>query len=696
MKPFSMEWRHNRNALVNLSFLLDAPAGKEGFIRVKDGHLVKPDGERFRIWGINFTAASCFPAKEDAPVVADHLARFGINCVRFHFLDSNWSASVFVKGRDDTRALDPEQLDRLDYFVAELKKRGIYTNLNLNVGRNYRKADGVKDYEYLGLAKVINYFDQQVQALHKEYARQLLTHHNPYTKRDYCHEPAVLIVEIVNENSIVAAWCNDRLLGKNTQKNPGTWTDITPFYARQLTERYNAWLKKRLSPSDLEELHNMCGVKQDEFIPRLTEEEFSAAPKKRFQLEATFYIELERDYFEEMYRYLKEELGIESLVVGTSDHNHRKSGYPLLSSTSRLEVVDGHVYWQHPRYFSDERTKPRTFSISNTPMVNDPFNSTVVRLSRSAVAGKPYTISEINHPFPNEYACEGFGILASYSLFHDWDGVFLYTFEHKNPKEWEERIPGHFDIRPDPVKMANIAAGAILFLRGDVRPALESVPRSYTIEQVLEGIRATASESPYFTSGFSLSTPLEHTTRIVGFDDQPRPYPQVSKDSPLVSDTGELTWYCSRQEKGLVTVETEKSQALIGFVKDHNKALRNLSARVENEFCSIILTSLDGRSISSSDRLLLVTTARSANNQMVWNEDRTSLSEWGSIPTLIGPVKGKVILRNLKPAQRIEVIPLNGAGEALPNSYSAENIEADLTVSVGEPATPWYLIRIER
>lgn len=105
--------------------------------------------------------------------MAEHLARFDINCVRFHFLDSNWSGSLFIDGRENTRALNTQQLDRLDYFVAELKKQGIYTNLNLNVGRNYRKGDGVKDYEYLGLAKVINYFDEHVQALHKENARTL-------------------------------------------------------------------------------------------------------------------------------------------------------------------------------------------------------------------------------------------------------------------------------------------------------------------------------------------------------------------------------------------------------------------------------------------------------------------------------------------------------------------------------------------
>jgi hypothetical protein len=237
MKPFTMDWRDNADSLVNLDFLLDAPAGKDGHIRIDKGHLVKLDGERFRIWGINFTGSSCFPSKEDAPIVAEHLARFGINCVRFHFLDSNWSDSLFVKGRDDTRALDPQQLDLFDYFVAELKKRGIYTNINLNVGRNYRKGDNVRDYEYLGLAKVVNYFDDHIQMLHKEYAKQLLTHYNPYTKSEYCNEPAIAIVELVNENSIVEAWFSDRLLGTNKSRNPGTWADITAWYAEQLTRK---------------------------------------------------------------------------------------------------------------------------------------------------------------------------------------------------------------------------------------------------------------------------------------------------------------------------------------------------------------------------------------------------------------------------------------------------------------------------
>ena len=696
MKPFTIDWRQNSNSLINLSFLLNAPAGKEGFIRIRNGHLAKPNGERFRIWGVNLTAASCFPSKEDAPIVAEHLARFGITCVRFHFLDSNWSSSLFVKGMDNTRALDPQQFDRLDYFIAELKKRGIYTNINLNVGRNYRKGDGVKDYEYLGLAKVVNYFDEHIQSLHKEYARQLLTHYNPYTKSEYRNEPAIAIVELVNENSIVEAWFSDRLLGKNTNKRPGTWADITAWYADQLTGKYNEWLKERLPSAELKAMRNMVGVKEDELIPRLTRNQFAAAPERRFHLEATFYMELENNYFQTMYRYLREELNLQALIVGTSDHNHGKTGYPLLTSTSKMDIVDGHVYWQHPRYFTDPKTKRRTFSIRNTPMVNEPFNSTVVQLSRSAVDGKPYTVSEINHPFPNEYACEGITILAAYSAFHDWDGIFFYTFEHKDPEEWEARIPGHFEIRPDPVRMTNLAAGALMFIRSDIRSALKTIPRSYSIKQVREGIRYPYSEGSYFTSGFSPSIPLRHATRIVSFDDESAEYPKVNRDSPVVSDTGELAWFHSQRGKGLVTVETEKSQALIGFLKGHNKALKNLSAAVENEFCSIILTSLDEQSLSCSKRLLLVTTARSENKGMVWNKNRTSLSNWGSAPTVIEPVKGKVILRNLEASQKIEIIPLDGAGKALGYTVSAHSTNGEVILSIGEQATTWYLVRIQR
>jgi hypothetical protein len=72
------------------------------------------------------------------------LARFGVNCVRLHFLDLPAPRGIIDSQRDDSGGFDPRQLDRLDYLISELKKRGIYADLNLNVGRSYKAGDGVQ------------------------------------------------------------------------------------------------------------------------------------------------------------------------------------------------------------------------------------------------------------------------------------------------------------------------------------------------------------------------------------------------------------------------------------------------------------------------------------------------------------------------------------------------------------------------
>lgn len=665
-QPFPLDWRSPASAPADLSFLLDRPAGKDGFIRVLNGHLAKPNGQRFRIWGVNFTANATVPSKADAPAVAALLARHGINAVRFHFLDRPAPAGLIDPRRDDTRALDPAQLDRFDFFVAELKKRGIYADINLNVGRTYKAGDGVQDYELIGFAKALTYFDPRLLELQREYARQLLTHFNPYTKAEYRNEPAVVMVELVNENSIVESWISNRLLGKNTRKNPGTWTDIPASYESALTRLYHEWLRSKGLPP----------------VARLRREEFEKADQERFHREADFYMELERKFFREMGAYLKKTLGVKSLIAGTSDHNHGASGYPLLTSTSQLDIVDGHVYWQHPRYLTDPQTGKRTgFEIPNTPMVKDPTHSTVVELSRSAVAGKPYTVSEVNHPFPAEHASEGIPILAAYAAFQDWDGVYWYTFEHKDPSEWKPVQPGHFELRPDPVKMAEIAAGSLTFLRGDVRPAKQTVLRSYSMDEVRESLRLPRTEGPYFTPGFPLTAPLVHAQRIESF--------QVSKkadvkDTPgevIRSDTGELTW----RRSGLVVVDTPRTQSLIGYVKAHAPQTSNLALRVDNPFCAVTLVSLDGKPVAKTARLLAVAGGAVSNTNMIWNEKRTSLVSWGNEPTQMEVIRGTLVLKGLDPARRVTA-----------NGVPAKRNGSTWEVELGSKPAVCYVIEVVR
>lgn len=170
LAPFTMEHRAADASSLDLSFLLDAPAGKHGFTRVRDGHLARGDGARLRLWGVHLTDWSrgsvLLPPKEDAPMWASTLARYGIDCVRLHFLDLDAPRGIIAAG-NDSRHFDPQQLDRLDYLVAELKKRGIYVDLNLNVGRSYRAGDSVPDFDRIRWAKGLTLFDPRLIALQK-------------------------------------------------------------------------------------------------------------------------------------------------------------------------------------------------------------------------------------------------------------------------------------------------------------------------------------------------------------------------------------------------------------------------------------------------------------------------------------------------------------------------------------------------
>jgi len=692
MRPFEVSWRPTEGALVDLSWLLERPAGKNGHVRAESGHLVDATGRRLRLWGVNLTGAACFPERGDAPVVAGQLARFGLNCVRFHFLDSNWGqgASLFPPDGQTTRRLDPAQFDRLDFFVAELKKRGIYSNFNLNVGRVYRARDGVADHEYLGLGKALQYFDDHIASLHREYASQLLTHRNPYTGKRYVDEPALAIVELVNENSIIESWFSGRLRGRQTRKHPGTWCDITPHYARLLDRKFNEWLAANYPAATLRQWRKDAGVGTEAPIPRLPPDHFAQASRSRFAAEAAFYIELENRYFQAMATFLRE-IGLKALIVATSDHNHWRTGYPLVASTSRLDIVDGHVYWQHPRYSRDTRGKRTGFWIANSPMVNDPLNSTIVQLARTPVRGKPYTVSEVNHPFPNQYACEGIPLLAAYALLQDWDGIFFYTLEHSDPSEWGRRAVGHFDLANDPVKMSQIAACAVMFLRGDVAPARKTILRSYSREQLIESLRLPTSQRPFYTPGFSRVIPLIHATRIASFERGKTAYPRADVPEPIVSDTGELTWR-RRGRRGVVVVATERTHALVGFLGGGRKTTGTLTVELSPDFCAVVLTSLDSKPIERSEKMLLAAGASVATTGMRRTPDRHSLLSWGRRPVRIEPVEGEVVLRRAADAPRLETVPLDGAGRPLttPKAVRHQGTRARLTLSA---PTVWYLVR---
>jgi hypothetical protein len=97
--------------------------------------------------------------------------------------------------------LNPATLDRLENLLAEMKQNGVYACINLHVGRTFNSLDGLPDADSLqDYEKAINYFDPQIVFLHKEFARQFLTHVSPYTGRTLAADPVMAMAKWTNES----------------------------------------------------------------------------------------------------------------------------------------------------------------------------------------------------------------------------------------------------------------------------------------------------------------------------------------------------------------------------------------------------------------------------------------------------------------------------------------------------------------
>ena len=135
---------------------------------------------------------------------------------------------------------------------------------------------------------------------------------------------------------------------------------------------------------------------------------------------------------------------------------------------------------------------------------------------------------------------------------------------------------------------------------------------------------------------------------------------------------------------------------MIGHSSVNRARLKNLGINVDNAFCTIVLSSLDGQPISRSGRMLLTAGARVANTGMIWNDTRTALTTWGGAPSLIEPITGSIVLQKLAPAIEVQAIPLDGAGRAIGEPIPAAGTEDKWAVPLGKPATTWYKVTVRR
>ena len=189
--PFVLPVDDITEGVTDLSFLNSKPATE--LVSVRDGHFYA-GGQRIRFWGVCIIGAAAFPSHEDTPLLARRLASRGLNQVRIHLIDGGYAPQgLFDPEHEGELRILPAQLDKLDFFIAELKKQGIYVELPVH-GYHWRNVSGVKDYPGADLKALASFssgvplWNEHFIETEKQFARDFFGHVNPYTgDRHRCH-----------------------------------------------------------------------------------------------------------------------------------------------------------------------------------------------------------------------------------------------------------------------------------------------------------------------------------------------------------------------------------------------------------------------------------------------------------------------------------------------------------------------------
>lgn len=627
-----------QGAAIDASFLQDAPAGKRGFVTVKDGHFAFTRGGRVRFWGVNIVANNPFRDHLTASRVAERLAKAGVNMVRLHHMDASWAdPNIFDPAYDDTQHLSKQSLDNLDFLVSELKKRGIYIYMDLLVHRKFKQGDGVRDWEQVeNGAKVVAHFNPRIIELQKDYARKLLTHVNAYTGKAYVDEPAIAMMEIINESSLF--W-------------PGGYDSIPPSYKQEIRDLFEAWCAKKGATAPAGAVADLLRQKNPQVLQFLTD--------------------LQDGYFQDMRTFLRS-LGVKVPITGS---NHWENWGADLLTNARMDYIDRHGYWDHPSGgFSP------TDRFSNASMLLSPLQS-LPMLGRQRVQDKPFIVTEWNNVWMNEYIAEGPLVMAAYGALQDWDGLLQFDYYGA---DWLDSMQSCFDVGNKPHVFAQYPAAAMLFRRGDVAAARRIAFGDLTAEEMMKGEPAGGDLPP--------GAPLTHRPSVYleGLGTKPEA-PAARAESvstqTFESDTGQLRW---DGEAGLVTLQAPAAAAAVGTMPGKPLELGDATLRLRTPFASVSVVTLDGKPIRQSRRLLLTAVARAENTGQVYNPTRTSLTNLGRAPILMQPVEGEVTL-NLAKGVRWEAYALDAWGGRKERLSLLEE-GGKYRLLLGADETPWHEI----
>jgi hypothetical protein len=665
-QPYPYALNIEPGSVFDFSALNDAPAGKYGSIEVTpEGHFSFRDrpGTRVRFWGVNLTFTASFLPQAQADQLADNLAHSGYNVVRIHHYDRN-----LLHPSGPSYEFDPAKLDRLDYFFSALKKRGIYVNIDLFTIRTFSAQElaafgeppNPTSGDSMDAFKALVMISDPAFDSFRRFVTNLLTHRNPYTGLTWAQDPALIGICPVNEDVIPSL------------------VEKTPALAQRYAAAFQTWLA---SPGHAARLG-----------------ENPAALFNRFLLDTSLR-------FDAKCADLLHSLGAQALITGSN----MMTTETQTVLREKYDYVDNHGYWDHPHFPEKKWSLPAEFQQRNllTNAAELPRGMMPTR-----IFGKPFAVSEFNFVWPNTSRSAGGVAMPAYASLQDWDALYDFDYASDAASAISPTRSGFFSLASDPLKLLADRISALLFRRGDIRPAKGAVCFAVDETRSLAGKRGSWA---YFPPTFSpvglvarigsrtgspasiLASPTSIAAGVTAVvTDAPvdgkNQYqagsdllPQLARDGVIpsssidalgkkfVSDTGQIAL---DTQVGSLRVITDRSEC---FALPPGADGEGITASIKNgaAFGSIFIVSVDGRPLKQSRRLLMMDLTDCLNTGTQFSTaDHKKLLAYGQLPHLVRTGTAEVSLHLAAPQKwkawavdctghRLQEIPLKMAGDRL-------------------------------
>jgi hypothetical protein len=683
---------------LDFSHLVEAgPSGKFGRViqHAESGFAFeKRPQQRVYFFGCSISPGSQLKdrSKEAIDAYAENIRLQGYNLVRPHFLDS-----ALTDGVQADLAFNAEFLDRFDYFVSCLKRRGIYLYMDaMTAWKGYTKASTwSKEGKAVNFKQRI-YVEKSVRDHWEAGVRKLFTHLNPYTQTRLLDDPVVAVVLFFNEQNLNLFGSVPPLLEKPWQelltKKYGTLEALRKAWVhengRPLLAPNITWNTLPLfTPATFWE-KNQRGIDYGYFITALETDQ------------TRWYIERIRA------------MGYPGLVTHCDWLQHFRNAVPR----NEVEVISMHGYHAHPGDFDSAGSK-----ISQTSSLDEELNWWR-GMAGTRFLDRPFALTEYGHVYWNRYRYEEGMAVGAYSAFQDHDLLMA----HQVPVN-SKAVPGiirPFSVGNDPVARASQVVSGLLFMRHDVSPAAHTVQLEIRPEELFTtnnisgalprdqsrillvtrfGLTYTGSKPPpgIAKAKSDVTLRVAGSARVVTTDwvasvvDGPDGKFNAARFFSSLKDKKILP-ASNRTDVAKGWFETENGQL---FLDAKNRILMLCSPRAEgvcdaifkaphqldsltvvssSQPAQVTALSLDGKPLKESRRLLLVYATDALNSGATFEqEDRVLLRHKGSLPILMRRGVFSVTLKNQQAAnltvwalgldgtRRQKIIPAKVSGDAI-------------------------------